>query len=908
MVGMAVRLNRAGNRPFVGRARELAAAAAMLADAEQTGVALIGGESGLGKTRLAEEIIAAAPPGTRLIRGGAVPRATPIPFELIRSALDPIQARSETTPDTTEQGPQAPPGVETQTVVGRIRAEAEALRTAGSGPTIYLFEDIHWADPESLEVIDRLMVAGPLEATILLTYRPNALHPGHVTSSFLQRAERRPQVVQFRLEPLRREEVKAYLAATGRAVDPATVEHVHTRTGGNPLLLSELEAAFEDDADLTAGIPWTLAEMLRPEIERLPPEDRAVAEAVAVLGTEVDFELLAAAVDANEHELLARLRALVDRGVLVESGPDRFGFRHDMVREAVADSLFTREHRRIHAAVHDALLEAGSDDLVALVAHATGAGRTKQAADAARDAAARAMVEGRTHQALAFAEQALLEHTDDIELLRIAVVSGWRSGQERTALHHLGRWEELAGANGTDRAEVLHHRVRLLWEHGDFAAADRAAVELAALTETLADGPILAQALADLAQHHMLNGREEKAIELADRAIAVAATVGPAADRAVLQAKLERASALLCWTGPTRDKTVENLLTVAAEAEAAGDYVVASRALHNTPIQHPSIDARTHVEWMRRTGERAGMSCIATDTYRRSLLVVSLMDGDQEAFESQLKAALEDLGHVPQIEVLAAGIALQDRRFVDARRSAGRLSGGFASSQFSPSWSEGLSTLADLLESGRAAPFGDWLGQVGSRFVEVDFALELLLENLEAVLVAGLRTEVRDLLERLGTGTSEPAHLGIRAELAGQWDEAGRRYAEALDIGVYQTVFKQVELHLAQARVAAASGADGRPYLEAALERLCCWPGPRRDHLATRLGINGDRHQAPNALTPREREVAALVARGLTNGGIADELFISTKTASAHVSNILAKLQMASRTEIASWVTAGGLD
>ncbi len=905
---MAVRPNRPGNRPFVGRIRELAAAAEILADADQTGVALIGGESGLGKTRLAEEIIATAPPGTTVIRGGSVPRATPIPFELVRSALDPIEARSEAEPAAGEQLPQAAPDLEAETVVGRIRVEAEALRAAGDGPTIYVFEDIHWADPESLEVIDRLMVAGSPEATILLTYRPNALHSGHLTSSFLRRAERRPQVIQFRLEPLRREEVKSYLAATGRSIDATTVEHVHTRTGGNPLLLSELEAAFDDDADLTAGLPWTLAEMLRPEIESLQPEDRAVAEAVAVLGTDVDFELLAAAVEATEDRLLGRLRALVDRGILIESGPDRFGFRHDMVREAVADSLFTREHRRIHAAVHDALLASGSDDLVALVAHATGAGRIKEAADAARDAAARAMAEGRTHQALAFAEQALLEHTDDVELLRIAVVSGWMSGQERTALHHLGRWEELTGETGTDRAEVLHHRVRLLWEQGDAAAADRAALDLAALTETLPAGPILAQALADLAQHHMLSGREEQAVELADRSIAVAATVGPAADRAALQAKLERASALVCWTGPTRDLTVESLLAIAAEAEAAGDHVVASRALNNTPVQHPSIDARAHVEWMRRTGERAGMSCIATGTYRRSLLVISLMDGDKEAFESQLEAAVEDLGHVPALELLAAGVALQDRRFVDARRSAERLAGRTASSQFSPSWPQGLAALADLLEHGRAAPFGQWLSRIGARFVEVDFALDLIIDHLEAVLHAGLRVEVRDMLDRLGVGTSEPAHLGIRAELAGQWDEARRWYADALELGTYRTVFNQVELNLALARVAAASGADSRPHLEAALERLGCWPGPRRDRLATRLGIDADRHGRPTDLTPREREVAALVARGLTNGGIADQLFISTKTASAHVSNILAKLQMASRTEIATWVTGGGLD
>ena len=63
----------------------------------------------------------------------------------------------------------------------------------------------------------------------------------------------------------------------------------------------------------------------------------------------------------------------------------------------------------------------------------------------------------------------------------------------------------------------------------------------------------------------------------------------------------------------------------------------------------------------------------------------------------------------------------------------------------------------------------------------------------------------------------------------------------------------------------------------------------------------------PRWLTPREREVAQLVTEGRTNGGIADELFISTKMTSVHVSNIVSKLGASSRTEIAAWVAAGGL-
>jgi DNA-binding CsgD family transcriptional regulator len=80
------------------------------------------------------------------------------------------------------------------------------------------------------------------------------------------------------------------------------------------------------------------------------------------------------------------------------------------------------------------------------------------------------------------------------------------------------------------------------------------------------------------------------------------------------------------------------------------------------------------------------------------------------------------------------------------------------------------------------------------------------------------------------------------------------------------------------------------------------WPGVRKDRaevLARRL--QGASSRADGALTAREREVATLVADGLTNGQLADRLFISPKTAAVHVSNILAKLGLSTRAEIAAW-------
>jgi len=895
---MAVRRARGADRPFVGRRHELRAATEILAAPDRAGVALIGGESGLGKTRLVEEIVARATDDVAIVRCGAVPRVTPIPFELVRPAVGPGSS-FETDGPLAEQ----------------VRTVAEAIRSHHDDATIFVFEDIHWADPESLDVIDRLMATGPANSSVLITYRPNALAAGDPTSVFLQRAERRTNVLQLRLEPLRRDEVGDYLEATGRSVDAATVQHVHSRTGGNPLMLCELVASTAEDADLTTGLPWTLAEMLRPEIEQLPPDQRRVVDAVAVLGAEVGFDLLAAAVDSTETGLIGRLRALVDVGILIESGPDRFSFRHDMVREAVADSLFTREHRRIHAAVHDALLAADSDDVVALVEHASGAGRTKQAADAARDAAKHAMAEGRTHQALAFAEQALLEHTDDIDLLRTAVVAGWMTGQRRVALHHLDRWEEVAGGSGADRAAMLHYRVRLLWEDHDVAGADSAADELQAICEAMEPSAARAQALADVAQHYMLSGRAKEAIEWADRALATAEEVGETAAAARRQARAERTTAMLASDDDKAD-VIATMLQIAEEAEAAGDYVVASRMLHNIPFQHPSIDAPAHVERMRRTSERAGMSFMATETYRIFLLILAQIEDDRATFEAVLETAREDLGRSRKLDLIATVAAINRGDFAEARSILDALARHLAD-EVPVAWRAGLGALVDHHE-GDSGPLLAWFEDLPRHHSTEQFALEMGLAYLSSLRSAGFDDVLRKAFASDVVDSSredEPALLAVRAELAGDHERAEGFYAKALASGGYNWAHEKAEMELARARIATATSRPGDA--AQALERACAlvaeWPGPLRNRIQALLGTRRPpagalaTDESSSALTPREREVARLVEKGLTNGGIADELFISTKTASVHVSNILAKLAMSSRTEIAAWVARGGL-
>jgi DNA-binding CsgD family transcriptional regulator/tetratricopeptide (TPR) repeat protein len=907
--------------PFVGRARELAVAAEVISDTERTGVALIGGEAGLGKTRLIGEIIAAHPE-SMIVRGGAVPRTTPQPFELIRTVVEPIARASTDEPadldavtdaafamlsDRHLDKPFDKPGVERRPSTSeQVLAAAEVLRGLHTGPTIFVFEDVHWADPESLDVIDRLMVAGPLAATVLVSYRPEALRPRHPINAFLQRAERRAHAVQLRLEPLRRNELAQYLVETGHHIDDRTIEHVHSRTGGNPLFLSELVGSAENNQDLTGSLPWTLAEIIRPEIERLPAAERLVVEAVAVLGTGADFDLVAAAVAVEERELLTRLRRLVDTGILVESGPDRFGFRHDLVREAVADGLFTRERRRIHAAAHDALLAAGSDDEVALVTHASAAGRTKQAADAARDAAVRSLERGSSHQAMSFAEQALLVHSDDLGLLRIAVTAGWLTSQLRAALDHVNRWDDLVGAEPTGRAEVLHWRVRLLWESGNLVAANDAAAELSELVELIDRGPAQARALADLAQHLMLSGDHEAAIVAADRAVIIATEAD--APEMVLQARAERASAMLAMVGQRADALAE-LAAVAADAEAASEFVVATRALNNMPVLATGPEPRRHLERMRNASQRAGLTCVATTGYRLALLLVAEAEGVRSEFEAVLELALTDLEDVPALLVAAIVFQLDAGRPDEARALADRLSDLSDSGHFHQADRVGVRALVDFIADGSTAQLTAWLDDEETTGLHP----HLILANLSELIDAGLGPSISRVLEKVAGGEVagccyDGAVEGVLAELRDDHETADRVYAEVLASPEGGAATMLAELELGRARVSRAQGLDADPFIQAAANRLVHWPGRLRDRIEDSLGERCADATTSGVLTPRERQVAELVSRGLTNGGIADELFISTKTASVHVSNILSKLAMTSRVEIAAWVAAGGLD
>ena len=297
----------------------------------------------------------------------------------------------------------------------------------------------------------------------------------------LPRLERRHAVTHLHLDRLSTLEVGSFLAAVyGREPSYRVIEALHARTGGNPFFLEELlAAARQDDPDelMSQELPWSLAELVRAQLDDLTAEQRRVLETAAVLGvTRVGFDVLAAVSGYAEDELIPILRHLVARGLLVEAEADVFSFRHALAREAIESDLLGRERRRLHQAALDALRDADSDDFAAIAHHAHGAGQFDDMVAAARKGA-RALAALRIDLSGAPARRARPERgRDDPELLDIASRAAWleRSAPRRARPRRRGA-SSGAARRGDLEAESAALRLICRLDHdlGD-AVGDRA--------------------------------------------------------------------------------------------------------------------------------------------------------------------------------------------------------------------------------------------------------------------------------------------------------------------------------------------------------------------------------------------------------------------------------------------------
>jgi len=937
--------------------------------ADETQVVLVSGEAGVGKTRLLRELAATLPPGARVLAGQASQGVPALPFQLLLEAIGPsvsgwrcvpqrLAEREEPLrlllrPILPDLEPCSDRDFGQEELLGAAVALVEDL-LIGTGRGALVFEDLHWADAQSVALFGRLALTPSLGALVVGSFRPEAVDRRHPLVATLADVRRQREVIQVALDRLDQHAVAELVAAVyGHPVPFRVAEAMHRRTGGNPFFLEELlvTAGDTDPEELQdLPLPWNLSEAVLRRLDDLDPTQRRVVEAAAVLGERIPFDLLAAVTGSGENELIDTLRKLVGGGVVLEDEPDVFRFRHALTREAIAGELLGRERRRLHEKALAGLHEAGSTDWAAIAWHARGAGRYDDLVSAARAGAAGYLQRGASLEALRLAEQGLAETGDDLELEISASKAAWLVGLTDIAIEHGERWHAAARRDGRPDQEVvaLVHLARLYYEAEDRERQWEAVWSCMRVAEPLGPGEPLARAYALVAEAYMLNDERDQAIAWSDRALELAAEVGFHPAR--VTALVNKGSALI-ELPPRREEGIALLELAAAEAEAAGFDLALHRALYNLlagmlRVWPPERSRRT-LRSLREVSERTGRGA--------SLAKLPVIAAEIAAIEGDLAAARAALGEERRVR-LAGMDRLIPLHFALWRARLALEAGELAEAETAlgehPALSERdgdhyLTSMQALLRLELAARLGDLDsasalldGMEAETMAHAWCAFHLGMDPLAPALLAAIRAGLEPAKGRAFVVEVERAAAKLFPDLAAELIDAGgslanaRRHLEAamleaegdtsaaldayLDAAGHpgtapsgqRTVPLRADCQLGAARCLLALGRDelAKAHALAAEELLERWPGWRRDEArALLVRLRATPRRAAGPLTPREREVATLVAEGMSNGEVAKRLFISTKTASVHVSNILAKLGMSSRVEIAAWAVGTGL-
>ena len=360
-------VRRVTSTGFVGRAAELAAIhTALEAAADGDGrIVLVAGDAGIGKTRLVRAVCAQATLerfGTVVggcVQLGTVPLAFAPVVEMARGLRD--ELGSDRFAELAPPALTALLGGEETVGAGRLFAPlVDFLARLGRlRPWLVVFEDLHWADASTRDLIAFLgRNLRRVAVTMVLTYRSDELHRRHPLRPLLADLERDPETERITLGGLNRSDLVELLMGLGcYEVDLAGVAALLTRTGGNPLYVEELVAAAPNAAALRGGLPSTLSEAVLSRVGRLSAPAQAVLRRAAVLGTELDDRLLAACCDLPAEQTTEALREALGAQLLVlDGGVCRF--RHALLAEALYEDLLPGERQRVHVAAARAL-EAG---------------------------------------------------------------------------------------------------------------------------------------------------------------------------------------------------------------------------------------------------------------------------------------------------------------------------------------------------------------------------------------------------------------------------------------------------------------------------------------------------------------------------------------------------------------------
>ncbi len=942
---------------FVGRAAELdvVARAVAAARAGAPSLLLVGGEAGIGKTTLVRQGAAVAGVDHLLGRcvhlGGDVIPLAPV-ADLLRQVRRSAPDAWEPTPALTAllQGTSPDDGT------GAVAPEAGGVfgpvldlvaRVAAERTVLIGFEDLHWADPMTWNLLE-FLARNLLDEHVVLvgTYRADEVWSDAVLGRRLAELARLPGVHRLALTGLDRAAVsEAVTGQLGVPAPPALVDDVLARGQGNPFFTAELVAAH------VAGeaIPAALSDLLATDLAELDERTQALLAALAIIGREADHDLLRATAGLDDDALEKAVRAARDARVLVvDPEVGTYRFRHALIGEVVYRDLLAPQRQRFHRRVADALAgpaatSGGADAVSELALHLDRAGDAP-AAFGALLAAADASQAVAPRTALAHLERAL-------ELWDAAGPAA--AGASRS--DRLWQAAELAsGTVGNARAVALateamplgppplgaawgHERLgRYLWTSGRL---DESSVEFdraAALVEADPGGAGAAATFAGLGQAELMRSRFTTAEAWCRRLFEVVpdAALDPAAwtmGRRVLGVALAalgrpdeavarcREAVDAAPSAQARALARIYLASVLLDVGACADAVACARAGVDE-VDRAGIDRSTAgyldavaAEGLLRLGRGEEAEALLARhpepddlpvgeiRLGRARALLAARRGDRAGAEAALgEAAAQpiDPWHRPLLDAAVAEVHLVlgegDEAAARAEEGGRSLGGGAAV------WAPRFALLRVAAEVERSLD-----ARARQEPVDLDATAAELLELVEAV--PAVETPSPDAVANLRTAAASVTRL--RAPDPDAWAEATRCWEAAPDAWwAAASRLREAEAAVATGELARAAAAVH----DAQRRALALGSPPLLDAVAglarrSRLSV-----EAPPpvvvakasvdalGLTAREAEVLARVAAGDTNREIGEALYISEKTASVHVSNILRKLGVTSRVDAAA--------
>lgn len=940
---------------LVGRDGHLELAEARLADAAagHGSTVLLAGEAGIGKTRLVGAIIRRARTlGFVAVKGDLAPADEGVPagimLEFARTMRETpsMAAAGEAIGEHWRQATSAGRATYSRTLVLDV---VDRVRSVISGPTLFVFEDLQWADDLSLELIGELARVADRHPLLLIgAYRSDATQAASSLRAWRSRLVTQRLAEELRLERLTLEEtamVTTLLLGTGLPAARDVVAAVHRRSDGVPLHVEELVGAARARGAVDAStiqaidIPETIEDAFLARVARMSPEAQRTGRAAAVLGRCFVPDVLAGILDVPVAALDSPLQELVDHAILYPHGVPDAGFhdfRHQLLREALYRSTPEHERRRYHArAAEFGARLAGTTDVHASV-HFARAGMQLEAFSAALSGATSAVRVSAHREAFELFARAVDQMPSDLPAIKRAQLleqfADEASAIERNAVAERAHMDARAAYLQAGRPDLAAHMlvsVQTIWRREGRPLderrmlAEQTRAELASLPVTEVRDQtvrvlrfvdlVLAVDANDLEQANQvfselleaIDGTEDDGLELDGRIRGAMASIIGGDVRHGLDAMLRFAAEARALD--RQESAVTAFRDTAVLAVRAMDYATAAVALdeglayadsiQQSHCAHVMAALAATVDWAAGRWDAAlleALQAIADPGCQRAPAIarcvlgyIALGRGETQAAYAELRAALEFGERSEMIEH-----RLPPRwGLAEAALLAGDHVAAIAEVEAARDLAEAV------VEGALFVPFivtGVRAYQQAGRPEDAERwarAAAAFLAPTPAFGRAAL--DHADGLVALASGASGVARRELEAAVAG-WDAIGR---------VWESSWARLDLAMAFLRTnrfASAVSLAGQVLVTA--QSLGCPALEARADEIVRHGRGRVVDAEPwHPLTTREFEVARLISQGLTNTQIAAELGIAPKTASSHVEHILAKLGASRRAEIATW-------